>query len=158
MHLNRAYIGIISLLIFCVSCNSSVVYEKNISIDNAEWSKDKIQNFTFNVPDTTHAYSIEVQITNNDSYQYSNIFLFSNIVFPNKKYIRDTIEFIVSDNTGAWTGKGWRKFTNTYILKSGIRFPQTGKYTFAFEQAMRCTNQDCKLDGIEEISMRIIKK
>lgn len=156
--MRNSIIFLCSFIIIATSCNTNVVYEDTFEISNSVWQKKDIKKFTFEVPDTTHIFDIELQITNTDDYSYSNVFLFSNIIFPNRTYARDTIEFVVSNNKGEWTGSGMNSFTNSYPFKRGIRFPKTGVYTFSFEQAMRCVNKECSLEGIKEISLRIIRK
>lgn len=154
--MHKLILGIIILGL--VSCNNKVVYEETKEITNSSWNKNDIKKFTFNVPDTIHMYDIELDFTNSNDYVYSNLFIFSKIIFPNHTYANDTIEFVVADNKGEWTGSGFRSFTNKFLFKKSIKFPIKGTYTFSFEQAMRCTNKECTLDGIEDISLRIIKK
>ena len=149
------------LCIICglsIACNSHSAFDETISIPNKIWNKKNVANFTITIPDTTQKYDVMISITNNDSYQYSNLYLFTNINFPDKKYSHDTIEFFVADQTGEWTGKGMKNHTNTYAFRSNIRFPKPGKYTFSFEQAMRCTDDDCNLEGIEKIGLSLIRK
>jgi gliding motility-associated lipoprotein GldH len=55
----------------------------------------------------------------------------------------DTLNCILSDAFGRWTGKGSGKIKeNRFVLKSKVRFPQTGIYIFSAQQAM--TDEDLK--------------
>jgi len=121
------------------------------------WNKNNIANFTVNVNDTSSLYDVVLTVTNNDSYAYANLYMFTHIVFPDKKFTRDTIEFYVANNLGEWTGSGVKNYTNTYKFKSNIRFPKVGEYTFSFEQAMRCSDTVCNLQGVEQLGLSLIR-
>jgi gliding motility-associated lipoprotein GldH len=136
-----------------------VVFESTITPPNAVWSKEDIAVFTFTPRDTLTQYDIILSIRNTNDYAYSNLFVFSEIRFPNRQFTRDTIEFVLADAQGEWTGKRWfSSHTNTFNFKQGVRFPYEGEYTFLLEQAMRCTNKDCALSGIEKITVQIVER
>lgn len=152
------FTGLLGLLLFA-ACNSNVVFKSAIAVDNAMWNRTDIAVFSFTPRDTVTQYDVIVSIQNNSNYAYSNLYVFSEIRFPNQQFTRDTIEFILADAAGEWTGKRWfSKHTNTFNFKQGIRFPHNGEYIFSFEQAMRCTNKDCTLTGIEKITCTIVER
>ena len=67
---------------------------------------------------------------------------------------RDTIEFILADQTGRWLGKGWGNLKeNDILLKSNLTFPLSGDYSFLVQHAMRKDT----LHGISNIGLRIEK-
>lgn len=139
------------------ACNTKQVYYEQESIPRAVWSKNNRIQFSYTVPDTSTLYSLEVDIENTNEYMYSNVFLFSTITFPDSLTVRDTLECIIADYQGEWTGKGLWNYTNTFGFKQKIRFPIPGTYTFSFEQAMRCANKECELVGITNVGLRINK-
>ncbi len=149
------------IVIICslVACNSNVVFESTVTMDNSVWSKNDIAVFPFTPRDTITMYDVIVSITNNNDYAYSNLYIFSEIRFPNEHFTRDTIEFILADAAGEWTGKQrFSTHTNTFNFKQAIRFPYEGNYSFSLEQAMRCNNKDCTLNGIEKITFKIVER
>jgi gliding motility-associated lipoprotein GldH len=150
-------VGIIITILGCYACNSKQVYNEKTSIDNATWSKDSPITFSYTVPDTITQYTLQVTVENTNDYMYSNLFLFSTITFPDSLTIRDTLECMLANYKGEWTGKGWWGYSNEFNFKHNIRFPKPGTYTFSFEQAMRCTNKSCELTGIKSIGFRIIR-
>ncbi|MCL2328798.1 MAG: gliding motility lipoprotein GldH [Bacteroidetes bacterium] len=155
---SRFFLGLFGLFLLA-ACNSNVVFESTIIMDNAVWNKSDIAVFPFTPRDTTTKYDVIVSIQNNSNYTYSNLYVFSEIRFPNQQFTRDTIEFFLADAAGEWTGKRrFSKHTNTFNFKQGIQFPYNGEYIFSLEQAMRCINKDCTLSGIEKITFTIVER
>lgn len=154
----RSFFFAVLTIVVLVGCNSKQVFHESISFDNATWSKDSVARFCVDISDTTQAYDVVFSITNTDEYPYANLYLFTDIVIPNRQYIRDTVEFILSTNDGQWLGRGMNGYTNDFQFKSNIRFPQMGTYVFSFEQAMRCKNADCSVSGIKSVSLSLNKK
>lgn len=144
-------------LLIC-SCNAKQVFHDTVSFDNNQWKKDSIATFTFDIADTSTTYDIVFSVTNKDDYPYANLYLFNDVIFPSKHYTRDTIEFILAAQDGEWLGTGMSGYTNDFQYKTNVRFPEKGTYTFTFEQAMRCKNEDCSVQGIESVALAVKEK
>jgi gliding motility-associated lipoprotein GldH len=81
--------------------------------------------------------------------------LFLNIEFPDGTTLRDTIECILAQRNGQWSGKGFGKIrSNSFLFRTNVWFPQPGNYVFRMEQAMRTE----LLEGIADIGLRIERK
>ena len=82
------------LLLTSVSCkNDNLLYTSFQEIKDTTWSfKDSVF-FNWKIEDTTKSYSIKLNVRHTTSYKWANIFLFSDLVFPNHKARRDTFEF-----------------------------------------------------------------
>lgn len=139
------------------SCSDKIVFEKEISMNNALWNMNNKATFSVPLQDTLNAYNIFLSFENNDDYKYSNIYLFCNIEFPNGQIITDTVEYYIADYHGKWTGEGVSTYKNIAPYKANVRFPFAGTYTFSFEQAMRC-GDDGNLEGISAIGLIIKQK
>lgn len=154
----RSFFVVICACVLLISCNSKQVYKESVSFDGTEWTKDSVVRFDVEISDTTQTYDVVLSITNTDDYQYANLYLFTDIIMPSRQYFRDTVEFILSTSDGQWLGTGLSGYTNDFQYKSNIRFPEKGKYSFVFEQAMRCKNDDCCVNGIQSVSLSVKKK
>lgn len=142
-------IGLLGL----VAC-SNTDYEKNISIASDGWHKDSIARFEFDVQDVSLPYEMLIYIRNNNSYPYSNIYLFVNIIHPDGVISRDTAEYELADAYGKWLGKGWcANFDSDLLLQQNYRFADTGKYTVEIMQAMR----ELRLKGIKDVGFCLRK-
>jgi len=142
------------LLLFLLACDSNKLFEKNTNIYNSLWSRLELISFEVPEKDTIKKYNLYLNIRNNTDYAFSNLYLFMNTIYPDKKVSRDTIECILADKNGKWYGKGWGKYRLLNLqLGKNIRFPQKGTYTFQLEQAMRKDT----LENITDIGIRIEK-
>lgn len=136
------------------SCDSKRFYEKNKEINDGLWNNKEIIRFEVPVSDTTNPYNFIINIRNKTTYPYSNLFLFMNTVYPDRKASRDTMEILLANSKGKWLGEGTGEIILSKImLKKRMRFPKTGLYSFEFQQSMRTD----VLDGIIDFGIRIEK-
>lgn len=148
----RSFIFGISLL-GLVAC-SNVDYEKNISIAPGGWHKDSIARFEFEVNDLNSPYEMDVYIRNNNSYPYSNIYLFIHTVQPDGTVFRDTAEYDLTDAYGKWLGQGWcANFDNDLLYRENYHFAAKGTYRVEIMQAMR----ELRLKGIKDVGFSLHK-
>lgn len=150
------FVVLVSLFVFC-SCNSNQIFEETIEFEDESWNKDSIVSFNVEIADTNALYDVVLSVTNNDDYPYSNLYVFTDISSDTLLYLRDTIEFILSSQDGEWLGTGLFGYTNEFNLHSKIHFPKAGVYNFSYEQAMRCTNANCSVNGIQSVSFSLKK-
>ncbi len=136
-------------------CSEPPFYEEYIAVNNNAWHADSTASFDVEIEDTSSAYIIYINLRNNSSYPFSNIFLFREISSSRGIEFRDTVEYILADQYGKWTGKGLGELkTNSWPYKtSELRFNKPGVYTFSIQQAMRVGI----LEGIEDIGMSVYK-
>ncbi len=132
------YIIIFICSILLSACNKNIVYSKYITFKDNEWfAKDKAV-FDVEITDNTNLNDISLMIRHADSYPFSNIFLFVTTKYPDGKMLTDTMEVVLANNKGEWQGSGAGDiFDLTVPIKKNVKFPQTGKYQFIFEQGMR---------------------
>lgn len=152
------YLFLLCILFFFSCTKENIVYSEYLDIDNGAWNKDNRAQFTIPITDTGSSYSIRLIVRNNEEYRWSNLYVFSNILFPNETIYRDTLNLILSDYKGEWTGEGiGNNYSNVFSFKNNIRFPETGIYTFSFEQGMRCEETDFTIKGISRIGLELVE-
>ena len=106
------------------------------------------------VDDTVGFYDLFINLRNENSYRYSNLYLFVEINFPNGKTSRDTVECPLADPTGRWYGSGLGDlYDNRILYKRQRQFPLAGEYSIMIEQAMR----DSVLRGISDVGFRLAR-
>jgi gliding motility-associated lipoprotein GldH len=88
------FIILIIIIISIVSCDSKQVFDeyKNIQIS---WKQKDTVTFKFKAPDTIFNYNLYVNIRNNNSYKFSNLFLIISLNSPNNRMV-DTLEYEMS--------------------------------------------------------------
>lgn len=138
----------ISLLATLTSCGRQLLYERDIDMAGEQWNRDSVLIFEVPVTDTVTPCNIAFHSRITGQYQFSNMFLFITIVAPDRSHQTDTLECTLADNTGKWMGNGFGNiWTNKIYYKHNIIFPESGKYTFYIEQAMRIENLPHVLDA-----------
>ncbi|MBK8807664.1 MAG: gliding motility lipoprotein GldH [Bacteroidales bacterium] len=158
--MNKVILFFYLLVAGCLfSCSEgTVLYSDIVDIENSNWHKDSIAQFSFDVTDTTQPVAVRLRVDNSDEYYWANLYLFSTISFPSGKVIRDTLNLIISDYAGRWTGKGiGDKYENTFVIKNNIIFPEYGRFTFSLQQAMRCEDFNNAISGIHSVGIEILE-
>lgn len=146
---------ILLCLPFLFACETSVVFQQQKAIPSEGWHYRDSIIFEASIHDTVALHAMHLDIRNTVDYRYSNLFVFLDIEFPDGMVLRDTLECILADRQGNWTGKGFGKIrTNRFLFRDDVWFPQQGVYTFRIFQGMR----EDRLQGIADVGIRIEKK
>ncbi len=138
---------------FFFSCSKDTVYNEFQPVQHKVWEKRSEYFFNFDINDKSLPYNISLQLRNNDIYPYQNLWILFNELQPSEIVIKDTIECMLADDFGKWTGNGITLFQNQISLRKNYHFPDTGKYTISIQHGMR----DDELKGIEDIGLLIEK-
>lgn len=140
--------SILFISLFVSSCDSKRVFDQYQSLPN-HWNKDSVVSFTFQGPDTTNTYDLFINIRNNNDYAYSNLFLITEMNFPNGKVIVDTLEYKMAYPNGKWMGNGFSDIKeNKLWYKENVQFSEIGTYQINIRHAMR---QNGEVEGIDDL-------
>lgn len=128
----------IALMLMMFSCNSNVVYSKYETLPESGWDVKNKLSYEVEITDASAYHNVFLTVRHADSYPYSNLFVFLTTTYPDGKTSVDTLECILANQKGEWQGDGAGEIWDNKIpLKQNLKFPQTGKYKFTFEQGMR---------------------
>lgn len=151
----KLLIGCIAIITALASCMGNMVFDSNQSLPPEGWPQGSKVAFDVEITDTINLHNMYVNVRNSTSYPNSNLFLFLDIHFPDGQSVRDTLECILADFTGKWTGRGGGRIrSNKFLFRTDVWFPQKGNYNFSFEHAMRTS----LLEGITDIGLAIERK
>lgn len=129
------------------SCDRNRVFDEYESLNG--WHKDSVVTFELENIDSLKAYNLFINVRNNKDYNYSNLFLITEIKFPKGKVISDTLEYEMTKPNGEWLGTGFGDVKESKLwYKENVRFEESGKYKVTIQQAMR---KNGEVDGIEEL-------
>lgn len=135
------------------SCEQSALINSTQKVPAEGWNAELPLRFRIDVTDTMQKYNCFLSVRHTKEYAWMNIFFFIKTTFPDKKIAVDTLECVLADYTGKWTGKGIGKYLdNQFLFKQNIRFPEQGSYTIEIFQGMRTED----LKNIESIGLKII--
>lgn len=142
-------------VVLLLSCNRNTVFQDMVAIPYSSWDVSHIILFETDMTDTLQLYEISLLIRNTTDYPYSNLFLFLDIIFPDNRMLRDTVECILAHKDGKWTGRGFGKIrSNEFLFRDEVWFPVKGTYSFRIQHGMR----DTLLTGVSDVGIRIDKK
>ncbi len=142
------------MLIFW-ACQDAIIFEDQKAIPGLSWHYEDELVFMATIDDTLSLHKMYLNIRNSTDYKYSNLFLFLDIEFPDGRVLRDTLECMLADRRGQWTGSGFGQLRfNRFLFRDDVWFPLKGTYTFRLYQGMR----DDELYGISDAGIRIEKK
>lgn len=127
-----------SSLILSVSCDKNVVFDDYQHIENSIWTWDDVKSFPFMVDDTVSEHNILLQLRHTTDYPMSNLYLFVKVTGPSGQSLSDTINYILAEPDGRWTGKGNGNLRELrYMYRKQTVFPEVGNYSISVEQGMR---------------------
>lgn len=154
----RNFLILFAIISTVISCDSNHVqgHYKNLP---SVWKKGDAITFSFKSPDTLKTYDMFLNLRNNNSYEFSNLFLIVGLQTPSHHKTIDTLEYQMTAPNGEWLGSGFSEIKeNKLWYKEAIQFKEEGDYTLTIEHAIR-KNDNVKgveeLKGITEIGYRI---
>ncbi|WP_452598127.1 gliding motility lipoprotein GldH [Pontimicrobium sp. MEBiC01747] len=155
---NKIVLSSVLLGVCFLSCDSNSIFDEYKTVPNV-WNKNDVVSFNIQVPDTTSAHNLFVNVRNTKDYKYSNLFLIVEMDFPHGKIIKDTLEYKMADPNGKLLGTGISSVKeNKLWYKEGVVFNESGEYTVKIQHAMRKNgevNGIEDLEGVTDIGFRI---
>ena len=154
---NSVLLLLVAVLLF--SCDKKRVFDEYKSVGNA-WNKDSIVTFDLPVLDSTKRYNLFVNLRDNNSYKYNNLFLIVSLESQNGYTKVDTLEYQMAAPDGTLLGDGFTDVKESKLYyKDNVRF--RGKYKVHIKQAVRENGKVpgvTLLEGITEVGFRIENK
>ena len=146
--LRFSVVGLFALILLISACDGNLVFEDNRSLPATGWNADSALKFSVDIKDPATPVNFYINVRNADGYPYSNLFLFIKTQFPDGKVSNDTLECLLADENGKWTGKGLGDiYDNRILFKRNVRFPLAGVYNFEIRQGMRLENVPLIMDA-----------
>ena len=117
--------------------------------------------FEFDVKDTISSRNLFINIRNNSEYKFSNLFIITELVFPNQTKVVDTLQYQMADEKGAFLGVGFTEIKeNKLFYKENKKFLLSGKYQLNVRHAMRKNGEVHPIEflkGIQDVGFSIEK-
>lgn len=133
------------------------IFEKNIFIEDANWSQTQKLPFEFEITDTTGVYDFVTNIRIADNYPYSNIFILVYAYNPEGRLTKQLVEFKLAEDNGKWLGNGIGDLYDYKLVSPSLQqiaLKHKGKYRFEFRQLMRTEN----LKGVLGVGLRVVHR
>ncbi len=144
-----------------ISCNGAIIKSDYKATTNGSWEKDDVKEFQFSDIDTIQHYNIFINLRNDETFAFSNIFLIAELEYPDGASVKDTLEYEMTMPDGEWLGKGYGTIKeNKLWYKENIILPTQGVYNLKISHAMRKNgkiNGIIDLEGITDVGYQIEK-
>lgn len=155
----RSVFLVLAFVFIAVSCDSNKVFDEYKFIENTVWLRNNTVEFNVVIEDTISTNNLFINLRNNKDYEFSNLFIISEINFPDGFRVIDTLEYEMTDKEGKFLGTGYTDIKeNKLFYKENVRFNQMGDYSIKVEQAMRKIGNIQALDslrGVTDLGFRI---
>ena len=151
------YFYIITFFSFIVACNSSVVYDEFVNMEDAYWHANASQHFDFEIKDVSAYYKIYVTFRNASSYPFYNLyFQYTLSDSSHQTLYKDLVSVnLFNPKTGRPYGDGLGDlFDHTFQIKEHYKFKDAGKYQLTLQQFMRMDT----LPFILSVGTRVVKE
>lgn len=149
------------LFFLSISCDKKIEFNQYKTIENSSWKANEKIDFQFQVLDTISPKNLFINIRNNKEYEFSNLYLITELTFPNQTKVVDTLQYDMTDASGRFLGDGFSDIKdNKLFYKEHKIFPISGTYLFNIRQAMRKNgevNPIEYLNGIQDVGLSIEK-
>jgi len=141
------------------SCTDKMDFNQYKSINSEGWKAHEKVLFEFEVKDTISFKNAFINIRNNSTYEFSNLYLITELVYPNKTIVTDTLHYQMANELGAFLGVGFTEIKeNKLFYKEKKTFPIKGTYSFTVRHAMRKNGVVSPIDflkGIQDVGFSI---
>jgi len=158
--MHKYFLFILSILLF-IACDSPLVYDQYKPIENQKWSSENKIEFIVDNIDTISKNNVFINIRNNKDYEFSSLFLITEIKFPLGLRVIDTLEYEMTNAQGEWLGTGFTDLKeNKLFYRENVIFNEKGNYTFSIQQATRSINDikgSTPLNGITDVGLSVEK-
>lgn len=152
----RMLTAMVFVTLFIGSCNQIEIFEKNTTIPDYSWDAGFTANGTFEISDTSSAYSIYLVLRHTDAYKYNNIWLNVGLQPPGDSLYHQKLNLVLGDDAHGWSGSGMNDIWEIRELLNGgpQHFVKPGTYRYSIAQVMR----ENPLTNIMSVGLRIEKE
>ena len=145
------YFLTIMVIFLLTACDDNLMATDSATFENTTWNADQEIDFQMEPIDTINDYDIYLNMRNNQDYAYKNLWLITQMKFPQGKIVTDTLQYVMANARGEFLGSGKDVVENKLVFKSGFRFRESGTYQLKLQQAMRKSGSATPLPQLEGV-------
>ena len=133
----KSYI-LILLVLLITSCEPIQLYEQTTTYSTHEWSSKQVNNYQFNITDTTSLYKIYFVIRHHNAYHYKNIWIDLSHSSASESAKTETFNLNLANDQKGWLGTGMDDIYDQRIplYPKPIKL-KYGMHTFTIKHTMR---------------------
>jgi gliding motility-associated lipoprotein GldH len=127
-------------------------FEGNQPVNPSGWAPSDAVHFEFETNDTVRLNNFYIDVRNREDYEFSNIFFFVEMEFPNGKKSIDTVECMLANEHGEWLGEPTASlYDHEFLYQRAKQFPLGGRYKIDIRHGMRTE----ALKGITDVGFKL---
>ncbi|HNW98338.1 MAG TPA: gliding motility lipoprotein GldH [Bacteroidales bacterium] len=139
------------IIIFCIillcSCGKKKVFEKNIEMDNYEWTMDKKLTFDVPIDDTSSFYNVYIPVRHIDNYPYDGLLVNVTMDTPSGEERTKNYKLQLRDDNGNFKGDAGGDIWDIDVpIMEKIKFNSLGTFKFTIENNMPKTPTVCLME------------
>lgn len=140
------------LILLLWGCDSSRVFEEDISFTEKQWHMDHMPAFEFEIEDAA-AKNVVLKFRSDLEYPYQNIYITYFLMDAHGNELESKLVNIplFDEISGKPLGEGNSVYQYAQEILSGYKFPDTGKYSIKLAQYMRSET----LNGVYSVGVRV---
>ena len=148
--MRKYFFSFLLLFVLFYSCHDALIYSEYRATSNGSWNADEIIEFEITGIDTTLVNNLFINVRNDETFAYSNLFLITEFEMPNGATTKDTLEYDMARPDGEWLGSGHGSIKeNKLWYKENVVFKDSGVYKVRVGHAMR---KNGNVQGIEALN------
>jgi len=145
---------LLPLVFLLLACGEAPMYKKTYDFEDQTWGGGESPKFTFQAKDTNIFYNFVLGLRINNSFEYSNTWVFMYTENPDKSIRKDTLNLPLAEANGKWMGKNSGSvIDNEFLIGFNKKFPKKGTYSIRFEQA----NMEKDISNVLDLTFEVRK-
>lgn len=146
----RSVFILLIAVITLIACDDRTVQTQQFIFPSLGWPIKDAVAFDIKAPDTINTYNLFINMRNNQEYGYDNLWIVSELRYPQGKVVTDTLQYKMAQPDGTFLGKpSGGVYENKLWGQEGLRFRESGNYKLLLRQVMRKNNQ---VNGIDNLA------
>ena len=149
---NIFLIGMIAVVL--LGCQTKQLFEQSTIYPDHKWASKQVNEYQFQINDSTVPYQVYFVIRHHNAYHYKNIWIQLKTTTPNDSVSKQSVNLNLADDIKGWFGTGMDDLYDQRIpINSEPVYFKKGLYKFALSHTMR----EDPLDNILSTGIRVEK-
>jgi gliding motility-associated lipoprotein GldH len=142
------------LAVLLFGCQTKQLFEQSTIYPDHKWASKQVNEYQFQINDSTVPYQVYFVIRHHNAYHYKNIWIQLKTTGPNDSVSKQSVNLILADDVKGWFGTGMDDLYDQRIpINSEPVYFKKGMYKFSLSHTMR----EDPLDNILSTGIRVEK-
>jgi gliding motility-associated lipoprotein GldH len=150
----RSIFLVFVMAVMLLACQTKQLFEQSTIYPNHQWASKQVNEYQFQITDSTVPYNVYFVIRHHNAYHYKNIWIQLTTTAPNDSVSKQSVNLNLADDIKGWLGTGMNDLYDQRIpINSEPVYLKKGMYKFALSHTMR----EDPLENILSTGIRVEK-